>query len=75
MTEPNHSYATLQGFRLYAMSKKYGTEPLYAVEGKQGLFYKDFNQEGEYVLKPLRNLRVIYDSTGYKFYYRKEAWL
>ena len=66
--------ATLNGFKLYAISRKFGSELLYRIEGKKGLYYKEFDAEGEETLRPLRNGRWIYDAQAHKMPYVKDRW-
>jgi hypothetical protein len=62
------------GLQLYAINKKYGTVNLYQMEGKTGLYWKDYDSEGEEIIKPLRNGVWIYDSIGNKSPYIKWRW-
>jgi hypothetical protein len=62
------------GSRLFKLSRKFGSELLYRIEGKPGLFYRVFDSEGDYILKPLREGTAIYDGLAHKMYYRKYQW-
>lgn len=66
--------ALYMGSKLYKLSRKYGSELLYYIEGKEGLFYMEYDSEGEETPRPLRAGTIIYDGLAHKMYYRKYQW-
>lgn len=61
--------ATKDGRRLYTETKNRGTNVLYFVEGKKGLYYHDGKG-----YKAVRSGRKIFWGEGNETYYRKDDW-
>lgn len=70
--------AKLLGSKLYALRKDGDSILLYrkVVDGilQAGLFYIEYDGEGNETAKPLRNNRWIYDGLGHRLAYVRERW-